>query len=621
MRALWRLRTFAGGLWWVVTLALVCMVITALSNMAVVAKTQPVFTDLFTRLGVATTAEAPAMLHAITHKALILVMVVILSAVANAGSLLLGEYIGQKVLVRLREKLFAHLQGLSLAFFERRRTGELISRVNNDTSVLQRALGTDLFKIVVGPLTVLFMAVQMLLISWRLTVAIGVVIPIAIAFTTATGYYVRRYGRRTQAKIADLTAVTEESFAAMRVVKTFGLEPQSQERFDHEVHGVFRTEMKAAVAKAIGMPPVMAIVGAATALTLVLGGYEILQHRLVAANLVVLLLYLELAGTQMNTVSRLYLMLQHAEASAERTLALLQETADVQDAPEAVDLPSVEGGITFDHVDFAYDVEHPVLRDFCLDIKPGEVVALAGPSGSGKTTVANLVPRLYDVQQGSVRIDDVDVRQVRQASLKRFMGIVPQETILFGTTIGENIRYGRPEASEAEIVAAAQAANAHDFIMSLPDRYETLVGERGVLLSGGQRQRVAIARAFLRDPRILILDEATSSLDNESEAAIHVALASLLRGRTALIIAHRLSTIRDADRIVVMSQGSIAEQGTHDELMQHDGLYRRLYESKEMADDAAQPSPARQPECDSDAGGDESGEGASADPAAGSFVS
>jgi subfamily B ATP-binding cassette protein MsbA len=281
-----------------------------------------------------------------------------------------------------------------------------------------------------------------------------------------------------------------------------------------------------------------------------------------------------------------YLSLQSAEAAAERTLEILSEVPEVIDAPDAVELEAIEGGITFDHVSFSYDGEHDVLQDFSLDIKPGEVVALAGPSGSGKTTVANLVPRLYDVQQGRVLIDGLDVREISQASLKRFMGSVPQETILFTATIRQNIAMGREGATEEEIFAAARAANAHDFIMELPHGYETQCGERGVLLSGGQRQRVAIARAFLRDPRILILDEATSSLDTESEKAVHAALDTLLKGRTALIIAHRLSTIQNADRIVVMAHGQIAEQGTHDELLAGHGLYRRLYESTELTVDA-----------------------------------
>jgi subfamily B ATP-binding cassette protein MsbA len=317
----------------------------------------------------------------------------------------------------------------------------------------------------------------------------------------------------------------------------------------------------------------------------VLGGYEILHGRLEggATGLMKFLFLLQGAGAEVNSVARLWVVLQQAEAAARRTLELLAESATVADAPDAVELEQVDGRVTFDNVDFAYDGSNRVLEGVSVDIRPGEVVALAGRSGAGKTTIANLVPRLYDVQSGAVLVDGLDVRRVKQASLKRFMGMVPQETILFGTSVRENIGFGREGATEEEIIAAAQAANAHDFIMALPEGYDTQVGERGTRLSGGQRQRVAIARAFLRNPRILILDEATSSLDTESEKAIHASLKSLLQGRTALIIAHRLSTIRDADRIVVVDGGRICEQGTHDSLLAQGGLYRRLYESRELA--------------------------------------
>jgi subfamily B ATP-binding cassette protein MsbA len=583
--SLWRLRRFAWGLWPALGAAALFMGATAGLNTLAVSRTKHVFDPLFNSLGTGTAAQREVLIQTIVYQAEILCLVMIAAGIANAASLLMGDYLGQLILIRLRESVFGHLHDLSMSFFERRRSGELISRVNNDTALLQRALGTELFKMIVAPLTGLFLIGYMIYISWPLTIAMGIVIPVASLMTTVTGYYTRRYNRRVQAKIADLTAVTQESFAAMRVVKTFGLEPQSEGRFLSEAWAVFRAEMKAAFARALGMPPVLAVVGAATAITLVLGAREITQGHLTSADLLVFMLCLQLAGAQLQTTSRLYLTLQQAEAAAERTLAILSETPEVQDAPDAIELEQVQGRITFDHVHFAYDGDHRVLRDFSLEIQPGEVVALAGPSGAGKTTVANLVARLYDVQEGSVLVDGVDVRRVRQASLKRFMGIVPQETVLFGTTIRENIRYGRMDAGEEEIIAAARAASAHDFIMGLPDQYETQVGERGALLSGGQRQRIAIARAFLRNPRILILDEATSALDSESEAAVHAALATLLQGRTALIIAHRLSTIKDADRIVVMADGGIAEQGTHEELLHADGLYRRLYESKELVTD------------------------------------
>ncbi|MEN6640875.1 MAG: ABC transporter ATP-binding protein [Armatimonadia bacterium] len=584
MRSLFKLRYYARELTPLILVALLVMGITAALNVGSFTNTQGVFEKAFERLASNDHAQQTAAMQELLRRALILLVTICGAAISNCIALYMGDYIGQRTLVKLREAIFSHLQTLSMAFFERKRAGELISRVNNDTVVLQRALGTDLFKVVVAPLTVMALIVQMVRMSWTLALALGVVIPLVLGITSLMGRYTRRYALRTQEKIADLTSTTQESFATMRVIKTFGLEPQIQKRYGSEIRGVFGAEMKTARAKALAYAPVFGLIGVATCATLVLGGYEIMHGRFTPAALMTFLLMLEGAAAQLNSISRLYLQLQNAEAAAERTLQVMAEESDVKDAPDAIELDHVDGGITFDHVSFAYDGKHPVLHDFSLDIKPGEVVALAGPSGGGKSTVANLVPRLYDVQEGRVLIDGRDVREVKQRSLSRFMGMVPQETILFGTTIRDNIGFGREGATDDEIIAAAKAANAHDFIMDLPEGYDTQAGERGGRLSGGQKQRVAIARAFLRNPRVLILDEATSALDNESEKAIHSALKTLLQGRTALIIAHRLSTIQDADRIVVMADGRIVEQGPHEELLKHDGLYRRLYESAELVE-------------------------------------
>lgn len=595
MRNFFKLHAYARDVRGLMAVTLPIMALAAWLNMQSLAKTIPVFSKLFETLNSSmTAAQQDSAMDELEQRALRLLLIIFGAALSNAVALYMGDLIGQRILVRLRGAVYSHLQSLSMAFFERRRSGELISRINNDTVVLQRALGTDLFKAIVTPLTIVLIIGKMVMISWPLALALGVTIPVVFTITSVLGRYTRRYALRTQVKVADLTATSQENLAAMRVIKTFGLEPQTSERFNQETLGVFSAEMKAAMVKAIAYPPVFGLVGLATCATLVLGGYQIMQGVITAAELMGFVFLLEGAAAQLNGVSRLYLSLQNADAAAQRTLEILGEKADVFDTPEAIELETVQGRVTFDHVGFSYDDENYVLDDFTLDIKPGEVVALAGPSGSGKTTVANLVPRLYDVQRGRVLVDGVDVRDIKQASLKKFMGMVPQETILFSTTIRQNIGYGREGASEEEIIAAARAANAHDFIMGLPNGYDTQCGERGVLLSGGQRQRVAIARAFLRNPRILILDEATSSLDTESEKAVHAALNTLLQGRTALIIAHRLSTIRNADRIVVVAKGHIAEQGTHDDLMGRNGLYRRLYESNELTADplaTADPEP------------------------------
>jgi subfamily B ATP-binding cassette protein MsbA len=345
---------------------------------------------------------------------------------------------------------------------------------------------------------------------------------------------------------------------------------------------VFRTSVRTARLRAINVPVagLLTIIGLSVAL--IIGGNEIIAGRMGgASDLIAFMGAMVLMGTGVARSTKLNLLVQQAAAPCSRIWEIIDTQSTLIDAPDAIELPSIEGRITFRDVSFAYDADSPpVLTNLSVEVEPGQVVALAGPSGAGKTTVANLVPRLYDVTSGAVLVDGHDVRRVTRASLRRFMGIVPQDTVLFATTVRENIAYGRDDATLEQVIAAAQAAQAHEFISAMPNGYETDIGEGGVKLSGGQRQRIAIARALLRDPRVLILDEATSSLDAESESAVQAAISRLLQGRTALIIAHRLSTIRDADRILVMDRGRVVEEGTHTQLMAAGGLYRALYETQ-----------------------------------------
>ncbi len=583
MRGLWALRGFATKYWRVILISMLVMAVAGGVNALAVNRFDEVLEPLFQSLTGAALQDQAEHMHRLLQEVLVLLGWLIAAAILQAISRYLGEWIGQNILYDLRTAVFKHLQLLSMKFFDRQRSGELISRVNNDTQRLQQVLGSQLANMVVAPVTVLFAFGLMLQKSWRLALLTVAVAPLVYLITRLLGRWVRRYSYLVQARLADLTSAVEQGFGLIRVIKIFGMEKSAANRFSASANGVMHAELRQARVQAGSQMLTIGLVSLALCGALLYGGYEIASGHLTPSQLMTFVLLMQLAGTNISRLTRLRLALDRAEAAAFRTVEMLEAQTDVEDAPDAFDLDSVAGEVCFDSVDFSYDEGTPVLLDFDLKITPGETVALVGPSGAGKTTVGNLVPRLYDVDSGAVLIDNHDVRDVSQASLRSFMGFVPQETLLFGGTARDNIAFGRPNATDEEIVAAAQAANAHDFIEALPEGYDTPVGERGVNLSGGQRQRIAIARALLRDPRILILDEATSSLDRESEAAVHHALDTLLQGRTAIIIAHRLSTIRNADRIVVLGKGRIVQQGTHEELLSQEGLYRQLYLSAEAS--------------------------------------
>ena len=484
---------------------------------------------------------------------------------------------GQRIIADFRMHLFNHLQSLSLGFFARRRTGELMSRLMNDVGALQTTLTEipiDLAKQVVtlvGGLTILFV------MNWRLCLLILLLLPAIVLVARFFGRRLKALSIGIQDETARASTILEEVLSGIRIVKSFVREDYEGARFGSQVRRTLDIVLGRARIMAIFVPTITFATFAAAAAVLWYGGSQVIRGTMSPGDMIAFVLYAGLLIGPFGTFARLFSHIKEAQGALERVFEILDTRPDVADAPNARPLPPVRGYVAMEDVSFSYDGHTTVLSDLTFKVQPGEVVAVVGPSGSGKTTLINLVHRFYDPVTGVVTIDGHDLKSVTIKSLYQQIALVPQEMHLFGGTIRDNIRYGRVSASDEEIVAAARAANAHKFIIAFPDGYDTLVGEKGVNLSGGQRQRIAIARAVLKDPRILILDEATSSLDNESELLVQDALDRLMAGRTTFVIAHRLSAIQKADRILVLDKGRLVEEGTHAALLDKKGLYYHLY--------------------------------------------
>ncbi len=485
----------------------------------------------------------------------------------------------QRLILTLRNQLFTHYQDLSLAYFARTRTGQVISRVTNDVRILNDMLDLGFTRMVKEPLTVILLLASLFIIDWRLALLTVIVLPLSATVMIVVGRYVRRYSRRSQERMADLHSVLEEAIGGIRIVKAFGMQFFEIGRFKDVNQSYYRAMLKQARVRILNSP-VNEFLGTVAGVTILwFGGNAVLAGAGLGASAFITFIFLVFAMIQpIKSLADIHAKMQEGRAAAERVFVALDTPIDILDSPGARPMSGFTRAVTYENVSFRYDTGPYVLHNINLTIPRGQSIALVGPSGGGKSTLCDLLARFYDPREGRIAIDGTDLRSMTTASLRAHLGIVTQDTVLFNDTVAHNIAYGLPNTSDDQLRRAADAANALEFIEALPDGFNTVVGTRGAKLSGGQRQRIAIARAILKDPPILILDEATSSLDTESETAVRRAIANLLTDRTALIVAHRLSTVRDADLIVVVDHGQIIDTGTHNELLARGGLYRRLYE-------------------------------------------
>ncbi len=506
-----------------------------------------------------------------------IVLVFLFRGIFFYGQSYLVSYIAQRVIIDVREKLYVKFQQLQLSYYEKKQTGTIMSYITNDVAALQAALVDSLIEMVTEFSILVGSLVMMFYLDWKLSMVTLVVVPLIGQAMKVFGRKLKNSGSLIQSRTADITSLLQESISGVRVVKSFAREDYEIKRFQNQNDLNFKANMKSVQLSSLLTPTVEFLAAVIVAVILWFGGYQVINGALTAGSLIAFLTYAVNLANPVKRISRVYGTINKAMAAAERVFNVLDTQEKLVDKPDAKPLSEITGNVTFEHVSFAYKKDVYVLHDLNLSAKSGQVIAFVGPSGAGKSTIANLIPRFYDVTEGSIKIDGTDIRDVTIQSLREQIGVVPQETMLFSGTVKDNIRYGRLEATDEEIIAAAKAANAHNFIMNLTDGYETKIGERGITLSGGQRQRIAIARAILKNPRILILDEATSALDTESEEIVQEALDKLMVGRTSFVIAHRLSTIVHADRIIVLDDGRVKESGTHQELMKLGGLYSHLY--------------------------------------------
>jgi subfamily B ATP-binding cassette protein MsbA len=560
--------------WWRLLLASVFMGLVAACTSAVAYLIKPLLDEVFIHRDLAMLKLIPGGVLAIY----------VFKGVFFFGQQYLMTFVGMTIIHELRVNLYAHMQYLSLSFFHKHPSGTLLSRIINDVNQVQAAVTT----VVTGTILDFFTAVGLLFVvfyrDWKLALIGSFVLPFTVGPLYYFGRRLRKLATSGQEIMADMTNVCTETFQGERIVKAFNQEGFETERFAKESRNVVQNLLRSVTLRSISSTLMEALGGVCVAGIIGYGGYEVIMGRSTPGSFISFMTALLLLYEPIKRMTRMNTSIQQGVAAADRVFDILDLKPEVTDKPDAIELPLVSREIEFDHVTFGYKDEE-VLHDVNLRVRVGEVLAIVGTSGGGKTTLVNLIPRFYDVWTGAVRIDGHDLRDVTQKSLRNQIAVVSQRVTLFNDTVRNNILYGRPDASEDDVAAAAKASFAHDFITKMPQGYDTVIGERGVLLSGGERQRLAMARALIKNAPILILDEATSSLDTESELAVQRALENLMRGRTTFVIAHRLSTVRNADRIIAIVQGRIVEEGNHDQLMARNGEYRRLYEMQFQVDE------------------------------------
>jgi subfamily B ATP-binding cassette protein MsbA len=515
---------------------------------------------------------------------LLVALVYLVKGLCDFGQYYLMSYIGQSVIRDLRAKMFEKLEEMSVGFFVRHSTGELLSRMNNDVSMVQGAITSAITGLVRDALTVVALVCVVFYRDFKLALIALAVFPLAIYPLLAFGKKLKRYSRRMLVSLEEITERLNETITGIRIVKAFAMEDYERAKFDQVNQTLFNAFMQRFKVRALSNPVMETLGGMGVCAIVFYGGYQVINGQSTQGTFFSFMAALLMLYEPIKRINEVNITIQEGISAGERIFALLDSPTDVMDRPGAIILENVRHEILFDNVTFAYETE-PVLKDITIRIRAGEAIAVVGESGVGKSTLLDLLPRFYDVTSGRILIDGTDLRDMTQRSLRENIGIVTQQTILFDDTIRNNIAYGRPDLPLQKVMEAAKAANAHDFVINLPYGYDTMIGENGIKLSGGERQRIAIARALLKNPPVLILDEATSSLDSDSEKAVQSALEVLMRGRTTLVVAHRLSTIRNVDRINVLVNGRIAEEGTHDELLALGGEFARIYHAQFVLQD------------------------------------